>query len=362
MYHGAATGGRNHVETRGTSRTTATIERLGTETSEDPPPQGDAGIAPDPVTIRLLGLPEISGRAVGPEQPSPVVFHLLAYLLINASNTRTSVCTAFWPDAAERQARRRLSTAVWRLRKYFEAVPCGGDRVVVTSGDRLAFRANPPFWADITAFDAIVGRAGDDDPDDVADLERAVEWYRGDLLEGCYEEWLLPDRERYRQRLITGLERLADWHHRRGNPERAIHYGLRLLDLDPLRESIHRAIMQLHIERGEPTEAIRQFERCRQILDDELGAPPMPETLLLAARIRQPLDLGSRFDELTANLGLGGRRPDAPGADDGTTPDGRPDAAEIIQCLRQARDQASALSQSLADALDALERLGLDSR
>jgi DNA-binding SARP family transcriptional activator len=48
--------------------------------------------------------------------------------------------------------------------------------------------------------------------------------------------------------------------------------------VDPLRESMHREVMALHYQRGDRPSALQQYERCREILREELGISPMAPT------------------------------------------------------------------------------------
>ena len=57
--------------------------------------------------------------------------------------------------------------------------------------------------ADVLAFDAAVEQG------DAAALERAITLYHGPLLEGCLEEWVVPEREVREQAYVTALEALA---------------------------------------------------------------------------------------------------------------------------------------------------------
>lgn len=323
-----------------------------TQSVDDADPGGRAIRVTEPGTelsIRLFGIPEVTSGSHALANPPPIVFQLLAYLLLHQQSHRSAVCTALWPETSERQGRRSLNTAVWRLRRYFEPLARGpGERIVVANGELVCIE---PCWlgrSDVFRFSralAATRASVDPSPDNLAELEAAVDLYRGDLLEGCYDEWLIADRERYRQDLFSGLQRLADWYHGQGDTERAIHFGRRIVELDPLRESVHRALMQLHLERGDRTEALRQFEECRQALADELDTTPMPETAMLATGMRQSLDVGASFEELSsalvADVGEGAR----------------PTVAEVVAQLRHARDRADALSRSLTEAMTAVERL-----
>ena len=63
-------------------------------------------------------------------------------------------------------------------------------------------------------------------------------------------------------------------------------YGELALDLEPLREDVHRHLMVAYGAAGRDDLVERQFERCRMVLLRELGADPMPETLAAYARLR----------------------------------------------------------------------------
>jgi DNA-binding SARP family transcriptional activator len=117
-------------------------------------------------------------------------------------------------------------------------------------------------------------------------LEEALDLYRGDLLEGCYDDWCLAERERLQLLLLRVLKRLQRDCRLGEAFEAAISYGHRLLTLDPLQEDVHRELMRCHVEAGQRPLALGQFRRCRETLRQELDIEPMPETWRLYRRIR----------------------------------------------------------------------------
>jgi DNA-binding SARP family transcriptional activator len=117
-------------------------------------------------------------------------------------------------------------------------------------------------------------------------MEEALDLYRGDFLEGCYDDWCLAERERLQLlllRVLKGLQR----HYRLCEAfERAISCGHQLLTLDPLQEGVHHELMRCHVEAGQRPLALEQFQCCRETLRQELRIEPMPETWRLYRRIR----------------------------------------------------------------------------
>jgi DNA-binding SARP family transcriptional activator len=86
------------------------------------------------------------------------------------------------------------------------------------------------------------------------------------------------DRERLRERHLSALEALAGLHAARGDLQRAIQEYQQLVAQDPYREPVHRELMRCHYRLGDRAAAIRQYQDCSQVLRDDLGLSPEPET------------------------------------------------------------------------------------
>ncbi|MGH2494670.1 MAG: AfsR/SARP family transcriptional regulator [Ktedonobacteraceae bacterium] len=81
-------------------------------------------------------------------------------------------------------------------------------------------------------------------------LTQAVEVYQGDLLPACYDEWIIPERDRLRQAFLQALDRLIGLLEGERNYALAIGMALRLLRLDPLHEATYRQLMRLYAASG----------------------------------------------------------------------------------------------------------------
>ena len=212
---------------------------------------------PPRLDIRLLGSVELrlgSAQLSPPESARAV--SLLAYLLVHRGvpQPRRRVAFLLWPDSSEAQARTNLRKALHALRR---ALPDG-----FLDGDTqtLAWRTDAPCDLDLDAFERALAA---DDP------RRAIEAYGGDLLDGSYDEWVLAERERLRDRYADALERLAA-----GSGDAALGYAERLVRHDPLRETGHRALMRLHAARGDRVRAMRAYHAYAAAAQRELGVVP----------------------------------------------------------------------------------------
>jgi DNA-binding SARP family transcriptional activator len=224
--------------------------------------------------------------------PGKQAYLLLCYILLNKDypHHREQLANLFWEDQPTHIARKRLRTTLWCLRKDFQAVGARVEDHLKITDNSVAFMLRGPYWLDTTIFEATVTCLEDCSgqaltSDQAAELESAVELYFGDLLEGVYEDWVLFDRERYRLSYMNALSKLMIYHGLHGNYERGLSYGKRILARDSTRESVHRQMMWLFCLSGNRNAALDQYTHCCQILQDELGIPPMEETRRLHHQI-----------------------------------------------------------------------------
>lgn len=225
---------------------------------------------------------------------------LLAYLAVESGevHSRDSLVGLLWPELPENDARNNLRVTWSRLRKRL-GTSAGAPFLISTRFD-LQFNPNSNHWLDVAEFRSLIAaveksghREDETCPGCRQKLVRAVELYRGDFLAGFYlggcpafEEWLFVQRERLLVQILEALAGLASLYERDGELKEAEGYTRRQLELDPLREDAHRRLMRLLAGQGRRTAALTQYETCRQILRDELGVKPDPETLLLYQQIK----------------------------------------------------------------------------
>jgi DNA-binding SARP family transcriptional activator len=131
----------------------------------------------------------------------------------------------------------------------------------------------------------------------LTEWRRAEELYRGDLLPAFqYEDWCLTQRERLRNDFLEVLFRLAEAAIAGRHFQEACHHADRMVAIDPTEERAHRLLMRCHVFLDRPAEAIRQFERCRVALWEELAARPAPATVSLLQAIREGLTITDEED------------------------------------------------------------------
>lgn len=214
---------------------------------------------------------------------------LLAYLAIARRPVSRGVLAGLlWSDAPEEDARRNLRVEIQKLRLRLSAH-------LQTSHLDMALK--DPYWTDAHEFEAALAaaRSGNGGAH-VADLQAAADLYRGDFLQDfsvrsapLFEEWLLLERERYRQTAIQLMDRLVEGYVQLGNHEKGIQAAYRLIAIDTWREKSHRSLMRLLALHGERDAALAQFDLLRRILAQEFAAEPGLETRELYQQIQSTI-------------------------------------------------------------------------
>ena len=219
---------------------------------------------------------------------------LLAYLAVEASqpHRREKLVGLLWPDQPEQDARANLRRALANLRKAIGDTEASPPFLRI-SRQTLQFNSASDARIDIAAFRAALDTQGEGQ-DNTAGLEQAADLYRGPFLEGFsvndsaeFEEWILLTRERLQRQALSALNHLASHYATQGQLDRACDYAWRQVELEPWQEKPYQQLMRLLALAGRRSEALAQYDICRQRLADELGVEPSPATTSLYQRIRQ---------------------------------------------------------------------------
>jgi DNA-binding SARP family transcriptional activator len=285
-----------------------------------------------------------------PVDPAAVhpVQGLLAYLLLHRErlHSREVLAGILWGDRSDGKARRCLNTAVWRLRSALE--PAGvlrGAYLLSTDAGELGFNCASDHWLDVAAFEQralqmLAPPEEETGPPDVEVLREGVQLCCGELLEGFYDDWALRERERLRLLYLRCLRRLMHVYRQQGAFEDSLACAQQILACDPLREDVHREAMRLHCDLGQRSLAVRQYQRCREILADELDILPMEETQALYTSIAgQACPNAGQFD-VVAGDACAHRA-----------------VQQAVQQLRQAMDESALAQARLRRAVAQLEQL-----
>ena len=247
-------------------------------------------------TLRLgwLGRPlvERKGRPVKLETRKAAA--LLSYLsLVPGQSQREIVATLFWPEGSQQKAlanlRRTLASLNASLPGWIEA-----------DHETISLKRNAKLWVDVDELHRLLSQYKEHDHpgNEICDacllvLDRIVKLYRGDFLEGLnlsdcpdFDEWQFFLRDGLRQEFAEVLKRVSSGYADRGQWDKAISCGRRWLALDRLHEPAARLLIDLYARSGQRNAALRQYEELAQLLNEQLGQEPEPETRRLYDQVR----------------------------------------------------------------------------
>ncbi|MCB2010034.1 MAG: hypothetical protein KDF64_05435 [Geminicoccaceae bacterium] len=207
-------------------------------------------------------------------------------------HSRSHLAAFLWGELPEGSARTNLRIELSALRKTLDHAGLDIARQTVSLAsmnlevDALSCRSA------IARHFALEREA---EPRDWDRLEAAISLFRGDCLAGLqlcdapeFDDWRLGLQETIHEEVMSALTALMRHHAATGDWPALARTARRQLELQPWNEEAHRFLIQAFAARGQTALALAQFERCRNVLSDELQVEPAPETVLLADRLRAP--------------------------------------------------------------------------
>ena len=198
---------------------------------------------------------------------------LVAFLVVNADvpQGRQRMAGLFWPDSTDAQALTNLRRELHHLRQVL------GDRSgpVVTSAG-LGWRDHPDVRVDARQFsvERRSALAATDDDGVLRHGLRALAEYRGELLPGHYDDWVLDARSELEQHCVELCDLVGAAQVRTGDLAGAIESARRRISIRPLEEVGYRTLMQLQADAGDRAAAVSTYHRCASVLERELGVAP----------------------------------------------------------------------------------------
>lgn len=232
--------------------------------------------------ITLLGDPSINLPGQATPLPLPVKGQALVFYLAitRQAASRQRLAGLLWSDQPEEEARRSLRVLLNSLQRVIPGL-LRADRLEI-SLDLAGVQTDlERFWEGLRSTNFLV-------------REQALEHFGGDLLNGfslrgaaLFEEWLAIERERLRQAALRAFQETVRQAFKQRQFQQGLSFAQKALALDPWDEDTHLQLMQLYTALGQRGAALRQYERCRDALAQELGLEPSPSLRQLYEQLRR---------------------------------------------------------------------------
>ena len=202
---------------------------------------------------------------------------LVAFLVMHAGSpqSRARIAGLLWPESTDAQALTNLRRELHHLRQVM-----GDEASLVVTPRDLCWRDTKTCRVDVRVFDneRKAALAADDDDGILVHAAAAIAAYRGELLPGAYEDWVLDARSQLERQCVDLCDLLCAARTRTGDLTGAVEAARRRVQLQPLEEVGYRTLMELQADLGDRAGAISTYHHCASVLERELGVTPDPAT------------------------------------------------------------------------------------
>jgi DNA-binding SARP family transcriptional activator len=251
--------------------------------------QAKQPLQPNRLRIHLLG-PMLVWRPDGTMVEGSLwqrvkVRALLVYLALQRGPvSREILVDVLWPDLDYAAGLRNLNTTVYNLRRSLEPTLSKGSEsqfIAYQSGHYL-LDGHAAHWLDVDAFEKGINEARTErDPQNAIKIyEDTLSLYRGEYLLDLGNTQISSTGEQHRfyERYLSGLEELAMLYEQTYQDEAAKDIYLKIMAIDPCRESACQKLMRLLLRYDNMAEAAVHCSRLNEALRLELDMVPSPET------------------------------------------------------------------------------------
>lgn len=219
---------------------------------------------------------------------------------------REQVQELLWPSSSMEQAANSFGKTLYLLRRALEPDLAAGKSSTCVSLDHDVLSLVPgSLQIDADLFESMAKQVQIDlhsRPIEDQQLQTTLEafdkvlaLYGGDYLSGdLYEDWAQRRRDRLRRIYSWLLEQAAKVALAGSQGQRACEYLRALLECNNTDEQSHRELMLIYARMGRRSEALNQYSVLQKVLEEEIGANPLSETVELYHTIQAggiPIDL-----------------------------------------------------------------------
>jgi DNA-binding SARP family transcriptional activator len=209
----------------------------------------------------------------------------LRYLIAQPDHSATAdtLMALLWPEDPPDVALRKLHVTISLLRRSLQTGCVLQVNYVLHKHGIYQLNPSVPLHSDVEEFLGLynVGRKIGGDVA-VCHYERACSLYtRPFLWEDLYADWSFSQREQLRQTYLGMCSTLVAHYLEKHSHETAALWATAIIGENPCDEAAYRQLMRIHTMQGRRHDALRQYQRCQQVLQEELNLRPMPETVAL---------------------------------------------------------------------------------
>ncbi|MFT4568127.1 MAG: DNA-binding SARP family transcriptional activator [Saprospiraceae bacterium] len=196
---------------------------------------------------------------------------------------KEQIIDRIWEDAEQKGGDRDFKVALHGINKILEPQRASRSEPKYILRQGLSYQLNQKeLWIDAQAFEAFIAIGNEYLDSDKAAAQlayrHAISLHQGMYLPNrMYEDWSSEERERLQVLALAAYVTLAE-SLVEVNPLESVRLTQLALKIDPSWEDAYRIQMSAFSAKGNRPAAIKAFNQCKKVLEEEYGIDPLPET------------------------------------------------------------------------------------
>jgi DNA-binding SARP family transcriptional activator len=247
--------------------------------------------------VQTLGVFQLwrDGKAVPQKEwGREVSLQLFQFLITNRHRHglhKEQIIDRIWDESDSKAGQQNFKVALHGINKVLE--PNRQSRTdakyIIRQGLTYQLKLDE-VWIDVEAMDQFVAIGNQHIADHPKLAQKAyyevVNLYEGTFLPNrLYEDWSAEERERIQLLVLNALISLSELLVKE-NPIECIRLAQQILQIDHAWEDAYRIQMEAYLEKGNRPMALKTYQQCKKVLDEEFGIGPLPETKRLFEKIK----------------------------------------------------------------------------
>jgi LuxR family transcriptional regulator, maltose regulon positive regulatory protein len=205
------------------------------------------------------------------------------FVTVGEPMAKDEIIQILWPYQDKKSADRDFKVALNSLQTVLEPARKARAAPFFIIREGMFYGVNPQavIELDTTEFQAWVQDGlKETDPDQVGYLlEKGLTLYQGEYLpDRRYEDWCISKRESMLVYFLRGAEKMAQVMVRREQYDTAIYWCEKMLERDRTWEEAYRLLMYCYYRKNNRPQAMKWYQKCTEVLEEELGVSPLEPT------------------------------------------------------------------------------------
>ncbi|TDX53205.1 BTAD domain-containing putative transcriptional regulator [Orenia marismortui] len=193
--------------------------------------------------------------------------------------SKDQICQILYPDLSQEDAYRSFSVNLSCLNKVLNPNREAGDKpyFIIKDKDNYGLVNNFTYRSDVDIFGELIerGKQADSKLIKIKYYQQALDIYEGDFIVGdLYNQEIIKERKKLQQMYLEISYDLIAYYYENGDYNECIELADKALEFDKYYEAAYLYKMKSYNQLNRRSYAIKIYQRCKEILAEELNISP----------------------------------------------------------------------------------------